>query len=122
MHFYRSYVPIIRRTNFLLLLLSVLLSNRPCAAQNKASAIFLCTINNIGQKFVHAAGHSCLSIGVIKNGVTYSCNFARAKTDTPTDKTIYEIASITKSFTGILLAHAILENKIGLDDDVRKYL
>ncbi len=40
----------------------------------------------------------------------------------PTDETLYEIASITKTFTGTLLAQAIVERKVKIDDDVRKYL
>src|SRR4030095_9368545 len=40
----------------------------------------------------------------------------------PTKHTIYELASITKTFTGVLLAQAVVEGKVKLDDDVRKYL
>ncbi|SDH21463.1 Beta-lactamase [Mucilaginibacter gossypii] len=29
---------------------------------------------------------------------------------------------MTKSFTGILLAQAVIDKKIALDDDIRKYL
>ena len=111
-----------RKTIFLLLLISVFSGNRRAAAQTKVPAKFSNAINDFGQKFVHTPGHNSLSIGVIKNGITYSYHFAPENTARPTNKTIYEIASITKSFTGILLSHAILENKISLDDDVRKYL
>jgi len=41
---------------------------------------------------------------------------------TPTDETLYEIASITKTFTGTLLAQAIIEEKVNIDDDVCMYL
>ena len=40
----------------------------------------------------------------------------------PDNQTIYEIGSITKTFTGTLLAQALLDKKISLDDDIRKYL
>jgi CubicO group peptidase (beta-lactamase class C family) len=40
----------------------------------------------------------------------------------PNIHTIYEIASVTKSFTGILLAHALLEKRISLDDEIVKYV
>lgn len=36
--------------------------------------------------------------------------------------TIYEIGSITKAFTGILLAEAVRRNEVKLDDPVAKYL
>lgn len=35
---------------------------------------------------------------------------------------VYEIGSITKLFTSLLLAHAVLEHRIGLQDDLRRYL
>src|SRR5690606_3771155 len=40
----------------------------------------------------------------------------------PKDKTLYEIASLTKTFTGTMLAFAIVENKVNIDDDIRRYL
>ena len=40
----------------------------------------------------------------------------------PNDQTLYEIASLTKTFAGTLLAQAINDNKLKLDDDIRNYL
>ncbi len=40
----------------------------------------------------------------------------------PTANTLYEIGSITKTFTGTLLAQAVVEGKVNIDDDIRKYL
>ena len=71
-------------------------------------------------------GQNCgLSIGIIQNGETVFYNYGETKKGTgevPTQKTIYEIGSITKTFCGNLLAIAITENKLSLDDDIRKYL
>ena len=66
-----------------------------------------------------------LSIGVLQNGKISTYNFGETKKGTgqlPTANTIYEIGSVTKTFTGILLANAVLEGKVKLDDDIRKYL
>jgi CubicO group peptidase (beta-lactamase class C family) len=66
-----------------------------------------------------------LSIGVFKDGSTYIYNFGsvhRNKHDLPSADTLYPIASITKTFTGTLLAQAALEGRLQLTDDVRKYL
>ncbi|NII29272.1 beta-lactamase family protein [Pseudoflavitalea sp. X16] len=66
-----------------------------------------------------------LSIGMVKNGKTYFYNYGETANGNgvlPTNKTIYEIGSLTKTFTGILLAQAVLDKKIKLDDDIRKYL
>jgi len=40
----------------------------------------------------------------------------------PSKETIYEIGSITKTFTSMLLAQALIEKKVNLNDDIRKYL
>lgn len=40
----------------------------------------------------------------------------------PTSNTYYEIGSIIKTFTSRLLAKAVVDKKVSLDDDVRKYL
>jgi CubicO group peptidase (beta-lactamase class C family) len=66
-----------------------------------------------------------LSIGVVKDGETYTFNFGtveKGKARRPTADTVYPIASITKTFTGTLLAQAALEKRVNLDDDVRMYL
>jgi D-alanyl-D-alanine-carboxypeptidase/D-alanyl-D-alanine-endopeptidase len=65
------------------------------------------------------------SIGIIKDGKTYTYNFGtieKGKKNPPSADTLYQIASITKTFTGILLAQAVIEKKVRFDDDVRKYL
>jgi CubicO group peptidase (beta-lactamase class C family) len=71
-------------------------------------------------------GQNCgLSIGVIQNGQTTFYNYGETKKgtgDLPTINTIYEIGSITKTFCGNLLAIAVTEKKISLEDDIRKYL
>ncbi|MFX0558584.1 serine hydrolase domain-containing protein [Maribacter sp. CXY002] len=64
-----------------------------------------------------------LSIGVVKNGKIYKFHKGKLTNgESPNDQTLYEIASLTKTFTGTLLAKAILDKKVGLDDDVRNYL
>lgn len=66
-----------------------------------------------------------LSIGIFKDGKTYTYNYGEVKKGTnqlPTSKTFYELGSITKTFVGILLAKAVVEKKVKLTDDIRKYL
>ena len=40
----------------------------------------------------------------------------------PSDATLYEIGSLSKTLAGTLAANAVLEHRISLDDDIRKYL
>ncbi len=66
-----------------------------------------------------------LSIGIYINNVSYTFHYGeltKGKGDKATNETIYEIASVTKTFTGTLAAKAVLEGKLSLDDDIRKYL
>lgn len=66
-----------------------------------------------------------LSIGIIKNGKKYIYNYGstrKDKQDLPTKHTVYELASITKTFASTLLAKAALDKKVDLNDDIRKYL
>ncbi|MVT11991.1 serine hydrolase domain-containing protein [Chitinophaga tropicalis] len=66
-----------------------------------------------------------VSIGIVLKGIVHFYNFGETKAGNkqlPNNHTIYEIGSTTKSFTGILLAQAILDKKVRLDDDIRNYL
>lgn len=66
-----------------------------------------------------------LSVGVVKDGKFYAFNYGEAEKDggkLPAADSFYEIGSITKTFTGILLAQAVADKKVKLGDDVRRYL
>jgi CubicO group peptidase (beta-lactamase class C family) len=66
-----------------------------------------------------------LSIGILTDGEASIHHFGhlqRGKGPPPDDRTVYSIASITKTFTGTLLAQAATEKKVRLDADVREYL
>lgn len=68
---------------------------------------------------------NAVSAGIYVNGKIYKLHkgeLTQGKGNTPNDKTLYEVASLTKTFTGTLLAQAIADGKVKLDDDVRKYL
>jgi CubicO group peptidase (beta-lactamase class C family) len=46
----------------------------------------------------------------------------RGSKQVPTNKTIYEIGSISKTFTGILFGQAITDKKLNLNDQVKNHL
>ena len=65
------------------------------------------------------------SIGVVYQGqafIRHSGDMEAGKSGPPTDATLYEIGSLSKTLTGTLMANAVLERRLGLDDDVRRYL
>lgn len=83
------------------------------------------TVQDAANAFMHDPHHVGLSIGVIQNGARHTWHFGsvdRSAQQTPNDHSIYEIGSITKADTGILLAQALIDGKIDLTDDVQKYL
>lgn len=66
-----------------------------------------------------------LSIGILYNGVHFMEHYGDLKlgeSSKPNHQTIYEIASVTKTFTGTLAAQAVLEGKISLEEPINKYL
>ena len=66
---------------------------------------------------------SSLSAAILHNGEVYKIHRGKLDNDhAPNDDTLYEIASLTKTFTGTLMAKAIVEGKAKIDDDVRLYL
>jgi len=92
------------------------------AAPSSIAAVVTREANKFLQTNSDAMG---VSIGIALNGATRTFHFGRltaGRPTPPTDATIYPIASITKTFTGVLLAQAVLERRATLDDDVRKFL
>ena len=81
--------------------------------------------NSLGSRFVADPAHVGLSIGVIRDGWQRTFNYGsidRHRSVRPTSTTIYELASLTKTYTGMLLAKGVVDGKLALDDDVRRYL
>ncbi len=74
----------------------------------------------IEQPLLHSA-----SIGVVYRGKTFIRHrgeMIAGKPDVPTDATLYEIGSLGKTLAGTLMARAVLEGRVGLEDDVRSFL
>lgn len=65
------------------------------------------------------------SIGVVYRGeevIRHRGDMETGKSNPPTDETLYEIGSLSKTLAGTLMARAVLERRLTLDDDVRRYL
>jgi CubicO group peptidase (beta-lactamase class C family) len=83
------------------------------------------TVDSIAVSYISQSNTAGLSIGVLQNGQFFTYHYGEMDKKTPklpNDNTFYEIGSITKTFTGTLLAQAILDKKIQLDDDIRLHL
>ncbi len=69
--------------------------------------------------------HVGFVVGVLKDGARSVRGYGRLsaeRPDPPDGETVFEIGSITKAFTGLLLARLSLESRVALDDPVRRHL
>ena len=104
----------------------VMLSEPPLVKSNnpKISALDI-AIDSVATAYFKNANANSLVIGIIKNGKKHIYLYGeteRGNKQLPTSTTLYEIGSITKTFTTTILAQAVLDKKVDLKDDIRKYL
>ncbi|MCD0469662.1 serine hydrolase [Flavobacterium sp. JAS] len=110
----------------LLLLLSFSISIFSQQKQNSLSEqeIFSIIDKNANLLLKDSKANS-VSIAVVCKDKIYTRHYGeidKGKGNKANDNTLFEIASVTKVFTGTLVANAVLEGKIKLDDDIRIYL
>ncbi len=82
-------------------------------------------IQTLGAAFVQADKTDALSIVLLRNGLAHFYNFGSVlpgQQQAPTSKSVYEIGSVTKLLTSLLLAHAIVDHRIDPHADIRRYL
>jgi CubicO group peptidase (beta-lactamase class C family) len=82
-------------------------------------------IDTAARAYIQKANTVGLSIGIFKNGKIYTYNYGettKGNNTMPTDNTLFEIGSITKTFTSTLLAYYVNEGKLRLTDPVTNYL
>ena len=95
-------------------------------AQGLSAAAVQTTVDHAAHDFFRATPEAVgVSVGVLLDGKTYVSHYGTVVKGTvtpPGEHTLYPIASITKTFTGTLLAQAAIEGKLSLTDDIRKYL
>jgi CubicO group peptidase (beta-lactamase class C family) len=82
-------------------------------------------VDSVMQPFMAELNTVGASIAIFKDGKTYYYGYgetAKGNNTIPDSRTIFEIGSISKTFTATLLADAVNKGKIKLDDPVNKYL
>jgi CubicO group peptidase (beta-lactamase class C family) len=91
-----------------------LLKSKLDSAVDKGAKIYMDTPNTVG-----------LSIGIYKDGKMYTYNYGEIKKGTgklPTADNFYNLGSVAKTFVTTMLAEAVIEKRVSLNDDIRKYL
>lgn len=95
------------------------------AQQISFSPEFKSAIDSIAQPFIAQENTRGLSIAIHHDGKTTYFHYGEAEKDAglpPDNSSLYEIGSVTKTFTGLLLANLADERKVSLDDPISKYL
>jgi len=101
--------------------------NKPtlAASSNPLRSIIDKKVDTVARGYIQKANTVGLSIGVLKDGKITTYNYGETASDNsklPTANTIFEIGSITKTFTSTLLAYYVNEGKVKLNDPITKYL
>jgi len=82
-------------------------------------------VDSIARSYIQQLNAVGLSVGILKDGKTYFYGYGTTAKDNgriPDATTLFEIGSISKTFTATLLAIAIGEKKVRLNDPVNNYL
>ncbi len=74
-------------------------------------------------EYLSRPGRVGVAIGILRNDKTSFANYGSIAKDRtiPTQQTIFEIRSISKTITGTLLAQSVVDGKLTLDDDVKVF-
>lgn len=79
-------------------------------------------VQRSAERYMESPATFDLSIGIIRNGIPHQYNFHRGADTLSQPTTFFGLGSIAKTFVGILLAQAVIDKKVQLTDDIRKYL
>lgn len=82
-------------------------------------------VDQLVASFLKDTCHIGLSVAIVRSNQIEFYDFgstSRGRRATPTPDSVYEIASVTKTFTGALAARALLQHRMQLDADFRQYL
>ena len=82
-------------------------------------------VDTAARNYIQKGNTVGLSIGILRKGVTHIYNYgetADGNKTMPDADNLFEIGSITKTFTATLLAYYVNEGKVKLTDPITKYL
>lgn len=97
----------------------------PVVTSNPLRSLMDKKVDTVARGYIQKANTVGLSIGIFKDGKITTYNYGEMARDNgklPTANTIFEIGSITKTFTATLLAYYVNDGKVKLNDPITKYL
>ncbi len=89
------------------------------------AVVWQARVDSVVKGYLTNPGNCGVSIAVYRNKKVSYYNYGEVKKGSkllPSNKTIYEIGSISKTFTGILFAQALYDKKLELNYPVKKFL
>ncbi|MCO6046586.1 serine hydrolase [Aeoliella sp. ICT_H6.2] len=103
------------------LLLLVFLTSAPTLAADEMAA----RVQQLAKPYIEGGGLVGMTVGVVHDDETLILGLGRVARDveqTPDGNTMYEIGSVSKVFTGILLADAVQQGRAALDQPAGELL
>lgn len=98
---------------------------QPVATTNPMRTVIDKKIDSAARIYIQKGNTVGLSIGIFRNGAVSTYNYGEIAQGTyklPDANNLYEIGSITKTFTATLLAYYADEGRVKLNDPIIKYL
>lgn len=80
------------------------------------------TFDQLIEQAVQASDDALITVGVLQEGQSTYEVYSKEDVQKPTELYKYEVGSITKTFTGTLIARAELEGLLNIDDEINEYL
>ncbi|MFL9482134.1 serine hydrolase domain-containing protein [Chitinophagaceae bacterium LWZ2-11] len=97
----------------------------PAATDNPKHSALDQVVSAVISDYIQVKDNVGVSVGIYFKGADYFYNYgetAKKNNELPTMNTLYEIGSISKTFTATLLAKAVVNGKAKLKDPIVKYL
>ncbi len=94
-------------------------------SDNKLQNYIDSAVDKAALKYMQDSNANGLSIGIYKDGKKYVYNYGEIKKGSgklPSANNFYNLGSVAKTFVATMLAEAVVEKKVSLNDDIRKYL
>ncbi|UTA68452.1 serine hydrolase [Emticicia sp. 21SJ11W-3] len=96
------------------------------ATDNKMQTALDVKVDSIVRPYIQLKHTTGLALAIVTDGKVYNYNYGETKRGNhqlpDPNKTLFEIGSISKTFTAILLADEVVKGKMALDDPINKYL
>lgn len=96
------------------------------ASNNQMKTALDLRVDSLVRPYIQLQHTAGIMVAVIKNGKVETYSYGESKKGEKqlpdADKTMFEIGSISKTFTAILLADEVIKGKMSLEDPISKYL